>query len=561
MSSNSTCADPAILSCRRHGLPGRRRAVDEAGDEPVAQRGEADDLGRPLGVGGASASAAATMPATLWVPLRRSRSWPPPTISGSIAVPSRTTRTPTPFGPPNLWALSDSRSTCGHTSRRSSQHAAWTASVCSTAPAAPARARRPATAARSVIEPTSLLTAITLTTATSGPSASASASRSHAPGGVDRHDGAAVALDDVQHGVVLGGRAHGAAARRRSTPGDGGVVALGAAAGEHDLAGPAADDGGDAVAGLVDGPAGVAGEAVRAAGVGEPLGEERQHRLDRLRAHRRRRRMVEVHEPVHRRNANCGRTTAVEGYTRSSYGDAFADVYDDWYAGISDAEVTADVVAELAAGLAGDRPRRHGCSSSPSAPGGWPCRSPPGASTCTASTPARRCSTGCGAATPTGASRVVLGDMVDDLPDGPFDVVLVAYNSLFNLESAERQAACFAAVAARLAPGGMFVVEAFVPEDPPRVGTVVAVRSMSAGEVVLSISDHDPAAQRAEGHLVQFADGERVRLRPWSVRYAAPAELDAMAASAGLRAASTAGRTSSVTRSGTTARGTSACTP
>ena len=80
-----------------------------------------------------SAAARATMPATLWVPLRRSRSWPPPTISGSIAAPSRTASTPTPFGPPNLWALSDSRSTCGHTSRRSSQLAACTASVCSSA--------------------------------------------------------------------------------------------------------------------------------------------------------------------------------------------------------------------------------------------------------------------------------------------------------------------------------------------------------------------------------------------------------------------------------------------
>ena len=80
---------------------------------------------------------------------------------------------------------------------------------------------------------------------------------------------------------------------------------------------------------------------------------------------------------------------------------------------------------------------------------------------------------------PDGRVTLVLGDMVDDLPDGPFDVVLVAYNSLFNLESADAPAACFAAVAARLAPGGVFVVEAFVPEDPPRAGSVVAVRSMT----------------------------------------------------------------------------------
>jgi SAM-dependent methyltransferase len=134
------------------------------------------------------------------------------------------------------------------------------------------------------------------------------------------------------------------------------------------------------------------------------------------------------------------------------------------------------------------------------------------------------------------ASRVtlVVGDMVEDQPAGPFDVVLIAYNSLFNLESAQRQAECFAAVAERLAPGGAFVVEAFVPEDPPRLGTVVAVETMTASEVVLSISEHDPDEQRAAGHYVQFTDGGRVRLRPWAIRYAPPDELDAMARAAGL---------------------------
>ena len=139
-------------------------------------------------------------------------------------------------------------------------------------------------------------------------------------------------------------------------------------------------------------------------------------------------------------------------------------------------------------------------------------------------------------AIPTGACRSSLGDMVDDLPDGPFDVVLVAYNSLFNLEDAERQAACFAAVAARLAPDGVFVVEAFVPEDPPRAGSVVAVRSMTDGRGrAVDLRARSRRSSAPHGHFVQFADGERVRLRPWAIRYAPPAELDAMAAAAGLR--------------------------
>jgi SAM-dependent methyltransferase len=221
----------------------------------------------------------------------------------------------------------------------------------------------------------------------------------------------------------------------------------------------------------------------------------------------------------------------VEGYTPQSYGAAFADVYDDWYAGLTDAEVCADVVLELARATSGDRRPRvlelavgTGRMAIPIA-----ARDIDVVGVDTSPEMLARLA----ARDPAGTVTPVLGDMVDDLPDGPFDVALIAYNSLFNLESAERQRACFAAVAARLVPGGAFVVEAFVPEDPPRSGTVVAVRSMSNREVVLSISEHEPDAQRAFGHFVSFVDGERVRLRPWAVRYATPDELDAAAAAAG----------------------------
>jgi hypothetical protein len=38
----------------------------------------------------------------------------------------------------------------------------------------------------------------------------------------------------------------------------------------------------------------------------------------------------------------------MQGYDSSSYGDAFADVYDDWYRDISDIDATVDCVAALA---------------------------------------------------------------------------------------------------------------------------------------------------------------------------------------------------------------------
>ena len=80
----------------------------------------------------------------------------------------------------------------------------------------------------------------------------------------------------------------------------------------------------------------------------------------------------------------------------------------------------------------------------------------------------------------------VHGDMVDDLPAGPFDVVFVAFNSLFMLADADRQRACFARRCRRARPGGAFVVEAFVPWDPPRGGPHVELRSMTTDRVVLA---------------------------------------------------------------------------
>jgi hypothetical protein len=124
--------------------------------------------------------------------------------------------------------------------------------------------------------------------------------------------------------------------------------------------------------------------------------------------------------------------------------------------------------------------------------------------------------------------------MVGGLPAGPFDLVFVAYNTLFNLTADGEQQACFAAVAERLTAGGRFVVEAFVPDDPPRHGDDIAIRTMSADRVVLSLSRHDGDTGRASGHFVELTESDGVRLRPWSIRYSTPDQLDRMGADVGL---------------------------
>ena len=219
----------------------------------------------------------------------------------------------------------------------------------------------------------------------------------------------------------------------------------------------------------------------------------------------------------------------MRGYDDSSYGDAFADVYDDWYGEISDVAATTAMLADLAALCGDSRVLELGAGTGrlaiPLAAKGLDVVG-------IDSSPAMLGRLG---AKPGGDLVLTLvGDMTDDLPDGPFGVVFVAYNTLFNLPSAERQLACFQAVADRLARRGTFVVEAFVPDTGTKPESQVSVRSVTADRVVLSVSTSDPADQRAEGQYVDITESDGVRLRPWSIRWATPEQLDAMAATAGL---------------------------
>lgn len=221
----------------------------------------------------------------------------------------------------------------------------------------------------------------------------------------------------------------------------------------------------------------------------------------------------------------------MHGYHDASYGDAFADVYDDWYEGLDELGDTATIVRTLA-GLAGVAGRvlelgvGTGRLAIPLAEAGFEVHGLDSSALML-----ERMAAKAGGA----AVHAHLGDMADGLPDGPFTLVFAAYNTFFNLLSEGRQRACMRAVAAQLAPGGSFVVEAFVPAEDASAERAVAVKSVTAHRVVLSVSVADPAAQTAEGQYVEFTEDGGVRLRPWSVRWATPAQLDEMAVAAGLR--------------------------
>lgn len=217
---------------------------------------------------------------------------------------------------------------------------------------------------------------------------------------------------------------------------------------------------------------------------------------------------------------------AMRGYHDASYGDAFADVYDDWYADISDVDATVRTLVTLA----GDGPVLElgvgtGRLAIPLAAAGVDVHGLDSSEAMLAQM----------AAKPGGdAVHAHLGEMVGGLPDGPFGLAFVAYNTFFNLLTEAEQRACFAAVTERLREGGVFVIEAFVPGATHDPAAAVTVKSVTVDRVVLSVSTSDPTAQRAEGQYVDITEAGGVRLRPWSIRWVTPAQLDEMAAAAGL---------------------------
>jgi SAM-dependent methyltransferase len=220
----------------------------------------------------------------------------------------------------------------------------------------------------------------------------------------------------------------------------------------------------------------------------------------------------------------------MDGYRSSTYGDAFADVYDDWYGDLEGLDAAVETLARLAGD--GGPLLELGCGTGrlclPLADRGFAVH---GLDASEAMLERLR-------AKPTAAAvRTHTADMADfDLQgDGPFSLVFVAFNSLFNIATAEAQGRCFATVAAHLAERGRFVVECFVPGDAPeRVRDAVDVHTLTTDRVVLRVSRQDPDAQTVAGQHVEISEGG-IRLRPWHLRYASPDELDAMAAAAGLQ--------------------------
>ena len=133
------------------------------------------------------------------------------------------------------------------------------------------------------------------------------------------------------------------------------------------------------------------------------------------------------------------------------------------------------------------------------------------------------------------AIKVSIGDFANLDVEGRFDLIYVVFNTFFALLDQEDQIRCFSNVASHLTGGGVFVVEAFVP-DPTMYdrGQRMSATRVEADRVELDASRLDSVKQRITSqHILIGSEG--IVLLPVQLRYAWPSELDLMARLAGMR--------------------------
>jgi SAM-dependent methyltransferase len=225
----------------------------------------------------------------------------------------------------------------------------------------------------------------------------------------------------------------------------------------------------------------------------------------------------------------------MEGYGPASYGDGIADAYDQWYGAIPETAATIAALSTLAERVSGSRVLELGIGSGrlalPLAARGFEVW---GVDTSQAMIDLLREKEG-------GRDlRVEIGDMAEidlsSLPGGAdarFGLVFVAINTFFLLTTRAAQARCFQRVRELLEPEGRFVLEAFVP-SVDRPTNMVEARTVAIDHVILTATRHDPDEQTVTSQYIELRESG-IRMRPLMIRYALVAELDEMAAAAGLR--------------------------
>jgi SAM-dependent methyltransferase len=211
----------------------------------------------------------------------------------------------------------------------------------------------------------------------------------------------------------------------------------------------------------------------------------------------------------------------------NSYGDIYAAAYDDLFQDRDDLALVSSVLARLADGgaalefgigtgrlalpLAEQGVRVAGVDNSPEM--------------------LRRLQEKPGAA----QINAVLGDCTVDRIDGAFDLVYIAFSTIYLMAEQQGQVRCFQNAARHLRPGGVFLVEGFVHDrsrwlhDQETVTTRVSDQGVSMRFAVL-----DPVKKLIRMQQVELSPAG-VTMRPNRLRFIYPAEMDLMAQLAGMR--------------------------
>ncbi|GHE44541.1 class I SAM-dependent methyltransferase [Streptomyces vinaceus] len=130
--------------------------------------------------------------------------------------------------------------------------------------------------------------------------------------------------------------------------------------------------------------------------------------------------------------------------------------------------------------------------------------------------------------------EVSIGNIADFTSERRYSLIFLLLNSLYALQTQEEQIQCFESVAAHLEPGGLFVVETFVP-DPTRFrfNGRAHVYDVGLDHVRIEADTFDRATQHIKENHVEIRE-EGIKLYPAFLRYTWPSELDLMARIAGL---------------------------
>ncbi|MEW1659187.1 class I SAM-dependent methyltransferase [Streptomyces sp. NPDC093707] len=215
------------------------------------------------------------------------------------------------------------------------------------------------------------------------------------------------------------------------------------------------------------------------------------------------------------------------GEPADSYATRFAARYDDWFGHAAPTEDTVALLAQLAGpGPVLELGPGTGRVALPLAARGLEVHGVEGSPEMAAELRSRP-----------GGDRITLtmGDFTEVPVDGTYTLIYLASGTFFEIPSQDAQLRCFEAAARRLAPGGVFVFDALLPETLSAPQSAAGwVLPTADGSLVVRHRQVDQATQRYASHYLITSEEQlhHVHVR---FRYAGAGELDLMARLAGLR--------------------------